>query len=111
MNCGLCGEAVDLDAPDTHLEVSGWVHGPKKNGLRLSENTGRAAHGACVEKALAGQAPDQETLPFDEEPVAPQMPNLLSKAGVCNHCDTSMKDCAFKGILKCCDKCEHPLSK
>lgn len=61
-----CGKLVDLDAADTHVEVTGWVHGPKKNGLRLAEDTGRVAHGECIELLLAGQSPDQPELPFQE---------------------------------------------
>jgi hypothetical protein len=61
-SCFFCGDPVNQDAPDLFQEVSEWVSGPKKHGAVLREYTGNVAHGECVEKLKAGQAPDQEPL-------------------------------------------------
>ena len=64
-NCGLCGFIVDKNALDTWKEVKGWVGGPRKDSMRLREDTGRYAHNECVAKVQQGQAVDQDNL-FDQ---------------------------------------------
>jgi hypothetical protein len=61
-NCHFCEKELDSAAPDTWKQVVGWVGGPRKDSMRLREDTGLYAHDACVEKSQMGQAPDQETL-------------------------------------------------
>lgn len=59
--CGLgCGKPVNPHDIGTWKEVRGWVGGPRKDSMRLREDTGRYAHASCVAKAQEGQAPDQE---------------------------------------------------
>lgn len=64
-HCPLCSMPVDRYSPDTWKEVKGWVGGPRKDSMRLREDTDRYAHGECVIKLTQGQAVDQDTL-FDE---------------------------------------------
>jgi hypothetical protein len=61
-NCHFCGLPVVRDEPTTYLEATSWVTGPKLDHPKLRMRTGRKAHGACVERAVAGQAPDQPTM-------------------------------------------------
>lgn len=63
--CGLCGGPIDKNQKDSWKQVVGWVGGPRKDSMRLREDTGRYAHDYCVEKVQAGQAPDQESM-FDD---------------------------------------------
>lgn len=65
MKCGLCGGPINLDDPENFSEVTGWVSGPKQDGMKLRDKTGRHAHKYCVEKLEAGQAPDQPELDLD----------------------------------------------
>ena len=61
--CALgCGNPLNPYDEGIWKEVKGFVGGPKKDSMRLREDTGRYAHNACVEKANQGQAPDQEEL-------------------------------------------------
>lgn len=60
--CALCGHDLNPYDVGTWKEVKGWVGGPKKDSMRLREDTGRHAHNACVEKLQAGQAVDQPTI-------------------------------------------------
>lgn len=60
--CPLCKQGVDKDEPTTYKEVKGWVGGPRKDSMRLREDTGRYAHEACVKKIASGQAIDQPTI-------------------------------------------------
>jgi hypothetical protein len=55
------------------------VNGPKLDGPKLREQTGKLAHKSCIDLLVAGQAPDQERL-FDAEqeetpPEEPYDPN------------------------------------
>lgn len=69
--CALnCGKAVDLDDETIFFEQTVFVHGPKKNGACLAADTGRQAHAECVQKALAGIAPDMEPL-FEMDTFSP----------------------------------------
>jgi len=61
--CALgCGNPLNPHDEGTWKQVIGWVGGPRKDSMRLREDTGKHAHAACVEKAQQGQAPDQETM-------------------------------------------------
>lgn len=72
VNCYFCDGPVNPHDLGTHAQIIGWVHGPKRNGLRLAEPTDRYAHEACVNKAMQGQASDQPELPLEGiESVAP----------------------------------------
>lgn len=72
VECYFCRGPVNPHDLGTNSQVMGWVYGPKKNGLRLTEPTDRYAHDACVNKAMQGQASDQPELPLEGiEPVAP----------------------------------------
>lgn len=64
--CVFCGGPVDQDGDDTYHEVTSWVSGPKLQSPKLRTQTGRLAHGECVQKLIAGQAPDQESLGLEE---------------------------------------------
>lgn len=65
--CSFCEEAVDRNDPDTYHEVKSWVNGPKLDGPKLREQTGRVAHKRCIELQVAGQAPDQPELFVTED--------------------------------------------
>jgi hypothetical protein len=65
-DCALdCGNPVNPHDAGTWKQVIGWVGGPRKDSMRLREDTGRYAHDHCVAKAQQGQAPDQEAMSFD----------------------------------------------
>lgn len=71
--CALgCGKPVNPHDVGTWKEVRGFVGGPKKDSMRLREDTGRYAHDACVQKMQEGQAVDQPSL-YDEV-VSPPIP-------------------------------------
>lgn len=61
-HCHLCGKPVDKNAADVWKQVTGFVGGPKKDSMRLREDTGYFAHDACVAKVQEGQAIDQPGL-------------------------------------------------
>lgn len=58
------GYISDAQFEEAYLEMTSWVHGPKKDGSTFRNYTGRMAHKECVERAAAGIAPDQKSL-FD----------------------------------------------
>lgn len=60
--CPLCDQTVDPHNPDTWKQVIGWVGGPRKDSMRLREDTGRYAHNECVAKVQSGQAIDQPSI-------------------------------------------------
>lgn len=62
--CDFCGEPVEPHAPETWKQVIGWVGGPRKDSMRLREDTERYAHDSCVAKAQQGQPVDQEEMQF-----------------------------------------------
>ncbi len=62
--CVLCGQSLTPNHPDTWKQVTGFVGGPKKDSMRLREDTGRYAHDDCVKLAQSGQDPSQPSL-FD----------------------------------------------
>lgn len=64
MKCALCGGDVNQHDPETWKEVTGWVGGPRKDSMRLREDTGRYAHNPCVRAAVQGHPADEPTL-FD----------------------------------------------
>lgn len=61
-NCAMCGLPLNKDDPSIWKEVRGWVGGPKKDSMRLRQDTGILAHDRCVDRLLNGQAPDQPEL-------------------------------------------------
>lgn len=68
VDCALgCGMPVNPHDVGTWKEVSGWVGGPRKDSMRLREDTGKYAHDACVARVQAGQAADQPSL-LDKQP-------------------------------------------
>lgn len=63
--CPLCKQPIEVHDPRNWKEVTGWVGGPKKDSMRLRQDTGRVAHDDCVQKLQAGQAVDQPDI-FEE---------------------------------------------
>ena len=61
MKCMLCGLPIAADA-EVAIEVKGWVSGPKKDHMRLREETGFKAHVHCVTIVAAGQDPMEPDL-------------------------------------------------
>jgi hypothetical protein len=77
MICPFCGNLIeDVGNTDNYVEVRSWVNGPKLDGPKLREQTGRVAHKHCVENLAHGQAVDQPEI-FDD--VAPPNPGVYSK--------------------------------
>lgn len=68
--CDFCGGPVNPFDESTYKQVTGWVHGKKRDSMTLRADTGKYAHTACVLKAKGGNAPDQPDL-FGEP--APRM--------------------------------------
>lgn len=64
--CSFCYQPCNIDEVETYREVASWVSGPKLDGPKLRHQTGRIAHQACVDRAVAGQAPDQPELELSE---------------------------------------------
>ena len=60
--CLLCHTELNKDDPTLWKQVIGWVGGPRKDSMRLREDTGHLAHDACVAKLQSGQAIDQQSL-------------------------------------------------
>lgn len=60
--CALCYKPVLPHDKDTWKQVIGWVGGPRKDSMRLREDTGSYAHDSCVAKIQSGQALDQESM-------------------------------------------------
>lgn len=83
--CPLCKLKVDKNDPTTWKQVVGWVGGPRKDSMRLRQDTGKYAHDKCVEKVQRGQAIDQPDLwDIPEEQVlvesdVPQLEELLDE--------------------------------
>jgi hypothetical protein len=81
--CSLCSQPVDRYSPDAWKQVKGWVGGPRKDSMRLREDTGYYAHQECVLKLSSGQAVDQDTLfddpegPFIAQPLGNIMKELF----------------------------------
>lgn len=64
-DCALgCGKPVNPHDIGSWKQVTGWVGGPRKDSMRLREDTGKYAHNHCVQKLQEGQAVDQPSL-FD----------------------------------------------
>lgn len=64
--CILCYQSIDKYSASAWKQITGFVGGPKKDSMRLREDTGRYAHEECVKKLSAGQAIDQPSI-FDNE--------------------------------------------
>ena len=60
--CALCSKDLNPHDVGTWKEVKGWVGGPRKDSMRLREDTGKFAHDHCVAKLQSGQAVDQPSL-------------------------------------------------
>lgn len=60
--CPLCEKIINKDDPTNWKEVKGWVGGPKKDHMRLRNDTGLLAHDSCVAKLSQGQTPDQPSI-------------------------------------------------
>lgn len=60
--CSFCGASVEEDV--ANLEYTVWVSGPKKDGGKLREPTGKCACPTCMTALIAGQPPGQPSL-FD----------------------------------------------
>jgi hypothetical protein len=71
---------VNPHDPTTWKQVVGWVGGPKKDSMRLREDSGWYAHDKCVKKLVEGQAIDQPTL---EDSVADVVDEAI-KSGTVN---------------------------
>jgi len=71
IKCSFCHEGFtveELDDPNlTYIEVASWVTGPKLQSPVMREQTGRRAHKSCIDKALDGEAADQQPLPGFED--------------------------------------------
>jgi len=63
-----CGQLVDTDNEDNYVEVTSWVNGPKLDGPKLRQQTGRVAHKDCVERVVHGQSVGQPDLFEEVEP-------------------------------------------
>lgn len=68
--CFFCREPVRRMAhqgqqDNTWKQVIGWVGGPKKDSMRMREDTGEYAHDECVQKVMSGMPPEQKDL-FEE---------------------------------------------
>ena len=79
--CPFCGRNVAISHPETWKQVVGWVGGPRKDSMRLREDTGQYAHNTCVEKEQQGQAPDQASLLDDPTPAPQDEPIQGSESG------------------------------
>lgn len=68
--CSLgCGNPVNPHDEGVWKKVTGYVGGPKKDSMRLREDTGEFAHAHCVARLLEGQAVDQASMFEGQEPV------------------------------------------
>jgi hypothetical protein len=68
--CAVCGGPVNPHDEGTWKQVLGWVHGKRKDGMTLREDTGQYAHDPCIAKMRSGQAPAQPDL-FDSTTDSP----------------------------------------
>lgn len=64
-NCSLCRKPVVHTDDDNWYEVTGWVHGPKRDSLSLRELTGLVAHNECIRKAKQHIHPDDQAMEFE----------------------------------------------
>jgi hypothetical protein len=82
-DCALgCGQPLNPHDSGVWKQVVGWVGGPRKDSMVLRSDTGKYAHGTCIDKARAGQSVDQPDI-FDEDAqqeqpeASPQQPQWL----------------------------------
>jgi len=78
--CCFCQRRVDPSDPDTHEEITSWVHGKKKDSAVLRSRSGRLACRDCISKMRAGLAidqPDYETL-LAEDPKTAYVDGIFS---------------------------------
>jgi hypothetical protein len=89
--CAFCPRPVNEDDEFEYREVSSWVNGPKLDGPKLREQTGRVAHYDCVMNLVHGQAPDQGGLfELGEEKPAPRCEAQAVKGTGTGICDTPL---------------------
>lgn len=74
--CYFCGESVNPFDVSTWKQVIGWVHGKRKDGMTLREDTENVAHDHCVTKARAGQSVDQPDLFGEDAGAAPEVSDV-----------------------------------
>jgi hypothetical protein len=60
--CEICDNPVTPDDNRAYEEIRTWVQRPQMHGAVLRTYTSKVAHEECIKKALAGIAPDQESL-------------------------------------------------
>ena len=103
IDCALgCGRPLNPHDIGVWKEVTGFVGGPKKDSMVLRTDTGRYAHNACVEKAKAGAAADQQDM--FEKP----SPSASSSEKRCSACGTTEADCLLQGSFQpCCAHCDQ----
>lgn len=82
--CAFCPEQVDTDDEANYVEVTSWVNGPKLDGPKLRQQTGRVAHQRCIDNMVHGQAPDQPDLFHDEPKVTLKICDHETADGACN---------------------------
>lgn len=63
-----CGKPVNPYDASTWKEVAGFVGGPRKDSMRLRQDTGRFAHNHCVQLKAQGQEPGTASLMDEVEP-------------------------------------------
>lgn len=107
-----------------HKKNSNWIGGIGcancwEEVIRANErehiHTYSVQTGTCVICKSAMEAPDlteeevsaemisrKDIIDMDDDPI-----DIVKTSGPCQHCKTTMHDCAFKGSSPCCDKCEH----
>ena len=85
VECALgCGQPVNPYDASTWKKVTGFVGGPKKDSMRLREDTGEYAHDHCVAKVLEGQPANQVSM-FDDgleeqvQAVNEDLPDILKE--------------------------------
>lgn len=66
-SCYFCAGPVNPHDEGTYKQVTGWVHGKKRDSMTLREDTNKYAHQHCVIKAKGGNAPDQPDLFGDDK--------------------------------------------
>ena len=68
--CCFGDHPADPDDPETYVEITAWVSGPKKDGGVLRTQTGRRACKKCISAMRAGFPPGEDDL-FTITPVHP----------------------------------------
>lgn len=77
--CNFCFNNIDPDDEDTFKQVTSWVSGPKLDGPKMREQTGRLAHKSCIDLLSKGQDPLEQPRLFEEAEPPPEEPYDPSK--------------------------------